>query len=259
MNIKENIKDILRPAYRQYLAYKNKGHKVQCNICGREYKRLRPVLGKHADGTFYLSENHVGSCWLCNSYPRVRLMWYWLSNELRIHEKKGIKILHVAPETSISKILIKNTNIEYNCVDKHCEGYKYPSYVRNGDILNLHYNNDSFDLVICNHVLEHVKDDQKALKEIYRVLKTDGIAILMVPIDYDLAQTDDEKASENLAPEEREKRFGQYDHVRQYGLDYFDRLEKVGFKINRLQYDDDTVEKYGLQPGEELIICSKQD
>ena len=257
MRIKEFVKDLLRPAYRNYLAIKNKGHKVQCNICGREYHDFRPVVGRHSDGSFYLIENHVGSCWLCSSYPRMRQMWLWLTTEYNIREKSGIRILHVAPEFSISEILKKEKNIEYICIDNHCNGYRYPSYVKDGDIQHLDYPNDYFDLVICNHVLEHVKDDKEAINQIYRVLKREGKAILMVPIDYDISVTDEEKPSEILTAAEREKRFGQYDHVRQYGLDYFDRLEKAGFMVERLSYDDSVVKKYGFQSGEELILCTK--
>ena len=157
----------------------------------------------------------------------------------------------------ISKILRKFPNIEYICIDKHCPGYRYPSYVKNGDILKTNFPDNYFDIIICNHVLEHIKDDKTAIKEIYRITKKKGMAILMVPIDYDLDKTIEEEETESLSSHERELRFGQYDHVRQYGTDYFDRLENVGFEIKRGTYEHPIAESYGFQPGEELIICSK--
>ena len=255
--MKEKIKDILRPLYRSFLAFKNRGGNIKCNICGRGYNALRPVMGRHADGSLYLIENHIGSCWLCNSYPRMRQMWYWLYNDFKINEKKDIRLLHVAPEESISKILRSYAGLEYTCIDKHCPGYRYPSYVKNGDILCTNFPDNFFDMVICNHVLEHIKYDKTALREIHRILKKGGLAILMVPIDYNLNETDEEDEKEFLSPSERERRFGQYDHVRQYGIDYFKRLQETGFEVKRITYDDEKVESYGFQPGEELIVCYK--
>lgn len=255
--MKEKIKDIVRPLYRFCLAFNNKGKNVKCNICGKEFSKFRPVYGLHADGSKFIIEGHVGSCWLCNSYPRMRQMWYWLYNDFKINEKKDIRILHVAPEESVSKILKSYSGVEYICIDKHCAGYRYPSYVKDGDILCTNFPDNFFDIVICNHVLEHIKDDKTAIREIYRILKKEGLAILMVPIDYDLNKTDEEDEKEFLSPSEREQRFGQYDHVRQYGIDYFKRLQETGFEVKRIIYDDQKVESYGFQPGEELIVCYK--
>lgn len=254
--MKDKIKDILRPVYRSFLAYKNRGKNVKCNICGKRFRSLRPVVGRHADGTKYIIEDHVGSCWFCNSYPRMRQMWFWLSNDYKIQGKNGLRILHVAPEVSISKILKRYRDVEYICIDKHCPGYRYPAYVKEGDILSTDFPDNHFDVVICNHVLEHIKDDSTAIKEIFRITKKNGLAILMVPLDYDLEKTDEE-GEQDLSPAEREQRFGQYDHVRLYGKDYFQRLESVGFDVERVTCEDKIVDSYGFQPGEELIICHK--
>lgn len=257
MVLKDTLKDILRPYYRSYLSYKNKGDSVECNICGRSFKGLRPILGIHANGEKFVVENHLGSCWYCNSYPRMRQLWYWLENEFKINIRKEVKLLHVAPELSISTVLKNYKDLDYTCIDKHCNGYRYPNYVKNGDICDLSFPNNHFDLIICNHVLEHVLDDIKAMQEIRRVLKVGGIAILMVPIDVDMEKTDEEKPEENLTPAQREERFGQYDHVRMYGRDYFSRLESVGFSVNRIAFDSEITSKYGFTPGEEIIVCRK--
>lgn len=257
MTIKDTIKSCLRPAYRQLLAHKNRGKNVACNICGMNFSRFRRAYGRHADGSLFVSEDQIGACWLCNSYPRTRLLYYWLINDYKILQADKISILHVAPEVQISNEFRKFKNIEYICIDKHCEGYKYPSYVKNGDVRHLEFENCTFDMVICNHVLEHIKDDIVAMSEIKRVLKKNGVAILMIPIDTDLDKSIEEKMDENLTPSEREERFGQYDHVRIYGKDYFDRLKEVGFSVERVSYSDELAAKYGFMSGEEVIICKK--
>lgn len=220
MLIKEKIKDVVRPIYRAWLAYRHKGSNVCCNICGSSFRELRPVLGRHADGSTFIIKDRVGVCWRCYSYPRMRQLWYWLENDFKISEKVFDSILHVAPELPISDriraIPVKN----YTCIDKHCKGYKYPAYVQDGDLCALQFKDESFDLILCNHVLEHIKDEKRALSEIYRVLKPGGTAILMVPMDSTIKTTVEEPAGVTMSPEEREKRFGQHDHVRLYGTDY---------------------------------------
>ncbi len=257
MNLKEDIKQILRPTYRNFLALRNKGNKIACNICGCSFDKLKPVSGRHADGSSYIIEGRIGICWKCNSYARMRKLWFWLVNNYKIHEQENINILHIAPELPVSAKLRKFKDITYTCLDKHCIGYTYPKYVLNGDVCKLSFNDKCFDLIICNHVLEHIKDDTTALSEIFRTLKDDGTAILMVPINMDLEVTDEESAGETLTSEERESRFGQYDHVRIYGTDYFDRLKRAGFNVSRIQYPSEINRMYGMSPDEELIVCTK--
>ena len=112
---------------------------------------------------------------------------------------------------------------------------------------------------MCNHVLEHVYDDEKAMKEIYRVLKHKGKAILQVPVDNTLEKTIDGRdiSDQNL----RNKLFGQYDHLRLYGPDYYDKLIKVGFKVEKIdqtqKMDKSLIRKYGLIKGEIIPFCKK--
>ena len=257
MAITDTIKDLLRPVYRAYLTHRHHGNEVTCNICGKSFSSFRPIFGRHADGTVYKIENREGTCWQCSSYPRMRQLWYWLENTYKIGERKGISILHVAPETSVSQRIRNISDINYTCIDKRCAGYRYPSFVKDGDVCNLNFESEQFDLVICNHVLEHIKDDRRAMSEIYRVLRKGGIALLLVPMDMSRSVTEEEAPDETLTPQQREDRFGQYDHVRIYGTDYFSRLRDSGFNVDRVTYDTDLTKKLGFIPSEEVIVCHK--
>jgi predicted SAM-dependent methyltransferase len=127
------------------------------------------------------------------------------------------------------------------------------------DITNIPCEDNSFDTILCSHVLEHVMDDQKAMRELFRVLKPEGWAILQVPIDCERDKTFEDPNI--VSPEDREKFFGLSDHVRVYGLDYKDRLEKAGFKVKVDHYvknlGDDMVEKHRLWRGEDIYFCTE--
>jgi SAM-dependent methyltransferase len=126
------------------------------------------------------------------------------------------------------------------------------------NIANLAYKDNSFDVILCNHVLEHVEDDRKAMRELFRVLIPGGWAILNSPIDPERAETFED--SSITAPEDRERAFGQRDHVRLYGRDYKERLEKAGFIVRVDSYVDeldiDFVRKYGIK-AEQIFFCTK--
>ena len=257
MNLIEQLKDLLRPLYRNLLATAHSGSECRCNLCGKSFSGMRPLMGRRADGSTFIITGKVGSCWKCNSYPRVRALWQWLENDFRIQEKLPLQLLHIAPEAQLSDKFLHMQGLDYTAVDKFCEGYKYAKFVKHADILDLPFQDSTFDMVICNHVLEHVKDDARAMSELYRVLKPGGTAVLMVPINNDLEVTAEEKPDEELSGEEREKRFGQYDHVRLYGRDYYNRLQHTGFQVERKMLSPQIVKELALEPKEELIIASK--
>jgi ubiquinone/menaquinone biosynthesis C-methylase UbiE len=123
----------------------------------------------------------------------------------------------------------------------------------------MEFEDESFDLIICNHVLEHIEDDRKALREIYRVLKNNGISILQVPININREKTFEDPKITSIS--EREKHFGQYDHVREYGIDYKSRIEEVGFIVEMINYTDnlseDIINKYGLLKNDLIPIAKK--
>ena len=189
------------------------------------------------------------------SLERHRLLWLYLQKETDFFtatEKK--KVLHFAPEQEFYKRFKKQTNIDYTTTD-----LLSPLADVKADICNLPFEDDTYDVVFCNHVLEHIPDDTKAMQELYRVLKPGGMGIFQIPQDLKREAT---FADDSITdPKERAKIFGQYDHVRIYGRDYFDKLRRIGFKVNEENYTSkiapELVEKYCLAKGEIIPVCFK--
>lgn len=196
-------------------------------------------------------------CPVCRSTDRERLVYLFFRDYYFVENKdKHIKLLHIAPEFNLSKYLMAQTNVEYTAGDKRCEGYAYPDYVQDVDIMDMHdIADNTYDVLVCNHVLEHVPDDIVAMKELRRVIKPDGIAILQVPYAQKLERTFEDKTI--LIPEARFEAYGQNDHVRLYGLDYKDRLESAGFRVKISEMSKDYPAKYGLNCNENLFVCYK--
>jgi ubiquinone/menaquinone biosynthesis C-methylase UbiE len=129
------------------------------------------------------------------------------------------------------------------------------------DICNLPMKSNAFDVVLCNHVLEHVNDDKKAMQELFRILKPGGFGIFQVPLDLSRHKTyEDFKIT---SPQQRKKHFGQYDHVRIYGKDYFEKLRYIGFEVSEIKCSDiateDEINNYRLMKNEILPVCKKPD
>jgi SAM-dependent methyltransferase len=176
------------------------------------------------------------ACPICFSASRTRLIWEYLHRELCLHYKP--KVLHVAPEYPLAVYLSQVG--EYIGVDIDPRPYeRHGMSVEYCDITDTDYADDTFDLIICSHVLEHIPRDDRAIKELYRVLRPGGIAILQVPIGKALTETVEDVSVTN--PRERESRFGQCDHVRIYGTDYPRRLDAGGFVVEIF----DPVEHWG--------------
>ena len=123
----------------------------------------------------------------------------------------------------------------------------------------MNFKDNFFGVIIYNHVLEHVKNDQKAISELFRVLRPKGFAILQVPISKNAKETFEDFSI--TSPEERERYFGQKDHVRIYGQDYKKRLESVGFKVELYDIKDElntkNIRKHGFNENEILYVCRK--
>jgi SAM-dependent methyltransferase len=218
-----------------------RGDTVACPCCGSTYRKF------HALGL----ENRM--CWSCGSLERDRLLWLLFDRRPQMLAP-GMRILHVAPERALQPRLDSLPGVEYVAGDLDAR-YAHDRI----DVTALGFSDDSFDAILCNHVLEHVPDDERAIRELRRVLRPGGWAILLVPL-VDRATTDEDPGVTDRA--ERVRRFGQHDHVRQYGWDYLDRLEKAGFDVSdeRLdrEIDDRTAERYRLrhpQRIEHLFVC----
>ena len=180
-------------------------------------------------------------------------MWLYLNNETNFFSKT-LKVLHIAPEQCFYNLFKNLKNINYTTFDLNS-----PLADIKGDICNLPFKENSFDFILCNHVLEHINDDKKAMKELYRVLNKNGTAILQVPINQKSRKTFED--SSIVDKKERIEKFGQYDHIRLYGLDYFKKLESFGFKVDPLKYSKEFTEseiiKYGLIKDEIIPVCKK--
>ena len=187
------------------------------------------------------------------SLERHRLLWLYLKNETSFFKSK-LKVLHFAPETALMNKFKKLKNLSYDTIDLNS-----PIADIKADICDLPFLDNSYDFILCNHVLEHIVDDNKAIRELYRVLKKNGLGIFQVPIDYNRDTTFEDFSVTNK--KERNKLFGQYDHVRIYGLDFFDRLQKAGFSVERCEYTSklskEDIIKFCLPKKEIIPICRK--
>ena len=249
----------IRPKLRR-LYYR--GKKYYCLFCNKTCRTFlpsgldEPVLSEYHIIGGFLRKNAI--CPLCWSTDRERLLAIFLKKYLLASSHKNIKLLHVAPERNLSKMLLGYPNIRYESGDKfgfHCASDGKTSEM---DVTRLPFPDNDFDMVICCHVLEHVENDRLAMSELFRVLKPGGISILQVPISPILKETYEDASI--VTPQQRLKSFGQNDHVRIYGQDYTHRLEHAGFTvtiINVANEHPDFVEKYQINPEENLFIATK--
>jgi SAM-dependent methyltransferase len=180
-------------------------------------------------------------------------VWLYLKDKTNFFSAT-LSVLHFAPEPVFARALTSLSNLQYVSGDLNS-----PLAALKLDITHLPFNTDSFDVILCSHVLEHVYDDVAAMKELYRVLKPGGWAIVQVPIDATLEKTFQDSAI--VSPDERQAAYGQYDHVRLYGRDYKDRLERAGFSVHVDNFvrtlSADEVERYGLMSTEDVFFLKK--
>ncbi len=230
---------------RPILAFWLKGDKYTDPINGKSFRKFLPY-GYREQRPNILSPSTL-------SLERHRLIWLYLQNKTDFFTAQK-KVLHMAPEQCFLDLFKNQKNLDYTTADLYS-----PIVDIKADILDLPFENNSFDIILCNHVLEHIEDDTKAMSELYRVLKPNGMGIFQIPQDLSLEKTYEDFSI--TTEEERKKHFGQYDHVRVYGKDYFDRLRKVGFKVEEVDYSktisNDLVDKYRLIKGEILPVCFK--
>lgn len=187
-----------------------------------------------------------------------RLVWLYLKNRTSIFKSDKPRILHVAPELAFSEQFAKIDNPNYYPSDKMEKGYTNQKGVNYLDLTDNTLSDNLFDFIICNHVLEHIPDDRKAMSEMYRILKPGGKAIITVPLRKNMKETYEDDSIQT--PLEREKHFGQWNHLRYYGMDIKDRLDNAGFHVKMILYAKEFSEeerhRYGLA-NTYIIDCSK--
>ncbi len=232
---------------RPIIAFFLKGNTYTDPIDGKSYRKFLPY------GYQTIRENVLAPGTL--SLERHRLFWLYLKNNTSFFDtSKKYKVLHFAPEQAFYKRFKKLKHIDYTTTDLHS-----PLADVKADICNLPFADNTYDFIFCNHVLEHIPDDTKAMQELYRVLKTGGIGIFQIPQDVSRKHTFEDNSITD--PKERTKIFGQYDHVRIYGMDYFDKLKNIGFKVKIIDLTSkltpEEIERYRLAKGELLPVCSK--
>lgn len=238
---------LIRLSYiaRPILAFFLKGDKFTDPIDGRSFKMFLPY-GYGTQRNNVLSPSTL-------SLERHRLLWLYLQNETDFFTTKK-KVLHFAPEQAFYKLFRNQKNLEYTTTD-----LLSPLADVKADICNLPFADNQYDVILCNHVLEHIPDDTKAMQELFRVLKPGGMAILQIPQDLNLEKTFADNSI--VDQKERAKIFGQYDHVRIYGRDYFDKLRSIGFTVVEEDYTkklvSELVDKYCLAKGEIIPVCFK--
>ncbi len=202
-------------------------------------------------GRIQMRENAL--CPKCQSLERHRLMWLYLQRETDFFTAPH-KVLHIAPEACFVERFKQLPQLEYYTAD-----LESPWADIKMDIRQMPLEDNSFDIVFCNHVLEHIDDEQQALRELYRILRPGGWALLQVPINYELEHTFEDPSIQS--PEEREKYYGQSDHVRQYGRDYPQRLENAGFRVKADEFvktlPPGEVRRFALPANEILYIAIK--
>lgn len=217
---------------RYFYALLYTGNKFQCNICDKKLSG-------------FISLENDKLCPRCGSLQRTRRLWQVLNDGFLQH---NIKILDFSPSRSIYRLLKKNYN--YLSSDLSGDFLSEVAY----DITKIDTDTDSYDLIICYHVLEHIDNDTEAMKELFRVLKKGGNCFIQTPFKEGEIFED----SSIRLPKERQKFFGQFDHVRIYSVEGLKkRLENVGFKVTPKYFTSNNDNLHGFSKNETVLICRK--
>jgi len=223
-----------------------RGNRFEDPINNITYRRLLPY------GRLKSRKNALAPDSL--SLERHRLMWLFLKQRTNFFTEK-LKFLHIAPEYCFIKLFKNMYNLNYITGDLIS-----PWADIKMDVHDIPFDENTFDVVICNHVLEHVTDSHQVMTEFYRVMKPGGWGIFQVPIDINNPHTEENK---NITdPKQREKLYWQSDHLRLFGLDYGKKLTAAGFKVTESDFintiSNDLVERFALPKGEIIYFCEKK-
>lgn len=229
-----------RRAFLRVAAVTSAGEGVVCPCCGHTWRQFAWFYGAR------------DQCPSCGSLMRHRALLLYLRDVMRI-ERRGGDVLHVGPSRALRDCLRALDTVRYLSLDLDS-----PLADVQADLTALSLDDASFDLVLCSHVLEHIPDDARAIAEMFRVLRPGGTAIVQLPPS-ELAETFEDESATTAA--DRERVFGQYDHVRICGADYGARLEAAGFAVETADYvrslSQETCATFGLRVGEPFYVCTK--
>ncbi len=224
-----------------------KGDAVECPVCERSFSKFLSYGSKvtHRDNVL---------CPYDLTLERHRLMWLYLNQKSNFFTKPDLKVMHIAPEQCFHKKFQAQKNLDYTTGD-----LVSPIADLHFDLHDIPLEDNQYEVIFCNHVMEHVKDDLRCMQELLRIMKPGGWGIMQVPIDSTRTTTYEDDSI--TSPEEREKHFWQYDHVRLYGLNYPKRLEEAGFEVETIDYkkelSDAAFDRYRLMKSELLYIVRK--
>jgi hypothetical protein len=220
-----------------------RGSAVECPCCGGRFSRFMPGL----------SHRDTRVCPRCGAQERHRALWLYMRERTDLFTRPQLSILHWAPEYALQQSLQSLPNAAYVSAD--LEGDEAMQHM---DMTDVPFKDDHFDLIVCVHVLEHVPDDRRAMREMVRVLKPGGVAMLLVPIVLEQPTLEDPAI---VTPQQRKEAYWQEDHVRLYGGDFAQRLEEEGFEVTVDRWvrglDQATLTRYGLFPLEDVYVAAK--
>ncbi len=228
------------------------GEGRECPICGVKRRKFLPYG--------YVRSREDALCPRCLALERHRMLWLFLVRETRLLDLRP-ELLHIAPEVSLMKPLRRiykasGTPEKYRTAD-----LESPLADMHFDVQEIPLADESVEMLICNHLLEHVADESKTLSEFYRILKPGGWAILLSPVDLTREQTFEDDSI--TSPEERTRLFGQYDHRRVYGRDYPQRLAAAGFEVDDIDYAAQLTprerRRHAIRTDEHIYIVRKED
>ncbi|MDD2983331.1 MAG: methyltransferase domain-containing protein [Crocinitomicaceae bacterium] len=225
-----------------------KGDNVECPVCERKFRKFLSYGSK-------VTHRENVLCPYDLTLERHRLMWLYLQNESNFFTADRLNVLHIAPEQCFHKRFKEQKNLDYLTGD-----LLSPIADMHFDLHDIPLEDNRFDVIFCNHVMEHVADANRCMQELYRVMKPGGWGIMQVPQDMTRANTYEDASI--VTPEDRELHYWQYDHVRLFGRDYPEWLKNAGFEVKEYipadHFSDEIIERYRLMRKEILYIVSKK-
>lgn len=236
----------------------------KCNACNSDvfftpilsgYESTRKQCGfLYWNADFQLESKENYGCPVCGAYDRDRLMIAFLE-EVRAEGNEKLRMLQVAPSPAIERYALGRDDILYESTDLMMEGVTFQADLQHMDMVA----DAAYDIIVCSHVLEHVENDARAMQELHRILKPDGVCLVLVPLIVGKRDTEEQW---NCSIEENWRRFGQGDHSRLYGKeDFIGRLQDAGFYVNELGKDwfgEAFYQEYGFDDLSIMYVATKE-